>query len=107
MTDWDLITLATRLVGSTCGSVTAIIMVVPEDSRSGFLRILVGVILGAIFAPTMANLLWFLDSEGWDHNLASGAASGFLVWFVLESTVKLLKSGYLDKLIGRGLGGSK
>lgn len=85
---------ALRVIGTILGVLVSLIMVAPEGSRNAFFRVLGGLVMGFIFAPTIHHLpmLGFLSGDSADFMLARGATAGFSVWFILEAAARLLSS---------------
>lgn len=85
---------AIRLIGALLGVLASLIMVAPDGTRHAFFRVLVGITMGFIFAPTVHQLpmMGFLSGNGTEFILASGTAAGFAVWFILEAVARLLSS---------------
>ena len=106
LNDEALSTYALRIIGTFIGVLASVIMVAPEHTRAALGRVVVGVSMGFIFAPTVP--LWgalgfhpfgFLAGSENEMILARSAASGFTIWFILELLARLLSStDWLEKL---------
>lgn len=93
---------AVRLIGTAIGVLASLIMVAPTGTKAALYRVLIGLTMGYIFAPTMDQIwgLAFLSGDELDLVLARGAAAGFAVWFILEAVARFLSStDWLVKLL--------
>lgn len=98
--------LALRFLGTLIGVLASVIMVAPDHTRAAFGRVMVGVSMGIIFAPTIPawgafglNPLSFLTGPQGEMIMARSAACGFTIWFILEFVARMLSSTeWLEKL---------
>jgi hypothetical protein len=97
-----------RGLGTLLGVLVSLVIVAPEHTKAALMRVAVGVIMGFIFAPTIPHWSFlglgapasFLAGEGSDLVLARGAATGFVIWFVLEFVARLMSSTeWLEKMV--------
>lgn len=91
---FNLVNTTIRFIGSLLGVLASLIMVAPDGTRNALYRVLIGVSMGVVFAPTVPNLplMGFLAGSGTDLILARGTAAGFSSWFVLEAAARFLSS---------------
>lgn len=80
-----------RLLGALLGVVATMMIIAPESTRNALYRMWVGITMGAIFSPILSNFNW-LSGVALDLVIARSAASGFIVWFILEGTARFLSN---------------
>lgn len=91
---------AAKFFGAVVGVLISMVMVAPKSTANGLYRILLAPVAGVIFAPAAQGVLWFLQGSTIEHHMAAGCAAGFVCWFILEFTARMLSSEeWLTKLL--------
>ena len=83
-----------RALGAFLGVLASLIIVAPLSMKHAFYRGLVGVSMGTVFAPVLHNMpiLGWFHGETLEFVIARAALCGFVVYFILEITARLLSS---------------
>jgi len=83
-----------RVFGSFMGVLASLVIVAPTSMKHAFYRGLVGVSMGTVFAPIIQNMsmLGWFHGESLEFVIARAALCGFVVYFILEITARLLSS---------------
>ena len=83
-----------RSIGALAGVMASMVIIAPVNLRNAFYRFIVGLIMGVIFSPAVSQIGWlsFLAGDSAELTIARSAATGFVVWFVLETVARLLSS---------------
>ena len=83
-----------RVFGSFMGVLASLVIVAPLSMKHAFYRGLVGVSMGTVFAPVIQNMpmLGWFHGESLEFVIARAALCGFVVYFILEITARLLSS---------------
>ncbi|MFA5897920.1 MAG: hypothetical protein WC829_02285 [Hyphomicrobium sp.] len=88
----DLDTWLLKTIGSAIGVLISMVMIRPKNWLNALYRAALGTVAGAIFAPSVMGLFWFLQGDDADHYLQAAALSGFVAWFVLEFIARMISS---------------
>ena len=83
-----------RAFGAFMGVLASLVIVAPLSMKHAFYRGLVGVSMGTVFAPIIQNapILGWFHGETLEFVIARAAICGFVVYFILEITARLLSS---------------
>lgn len=97
MINWE--NIAAKTIGVLAGVLLSMVMVAPESTRNAFMRVFFGFIGSFIFTPVTQNLVPWLRGDSFEIIVAAGCATGFVCWFILEFTARLMSARKaLDRL---------